>query len=101
MIGFLSGSSTVALHRIIQVYIYLSKDRDLHMALCSQYMGNLNIGITSSPGWAQEDKWTFLLAGDKVGVPITPFNKTDDAIVVKHKSIEGGMGIKFYKVHMH
>ena len=71
------------------------------MALCSQYMDNLNIGITSSPGWAQEDKWTFLLAGDKAGVPITPFNKTDNAIVVKHKSIEGGMGIKFYKVYMH
>ena len=36
-----------------------------------------------------------------MGVPITPFNKKDDAVVVKHKSIEGGMGIHFYKVDIY
>lgn len=64
-------------------------------------LASYHSGVTSSPGWALEDKWTFLLAGDKVGVPITPFNKKDDAVVVKHKSIEGGMGIHFYKNAAH
>ena len=41
---------------------------------------------------AQEDKWTFLLAGERLGVPVTPFDRTRESIVCKNKNIEGGMG---------
>jgi Sugar-transfer associated ATP-grasp len=47
-----------------------------------------------------EDKGLFLLAGDAAGVPVSPFlkGKAFDTIVVKHKAIEGGMGIAgFFK----
>jgi len=48
------------------------------------------------PGYAMENKWTFLQQGDKLGVPVSPFLSTP-AIVVKHRNEEGGMGIFFYK----
>ncbi len=28
--------------------------------------------LTHSPGYAQEDKWTFLMDGDRLGVPVSP-----------------------------
>lgn len=31
--------------------------------------------LTHSPGYKQEDKWTFLVDGDRLGVPVTPVIK--------------------------
>lgn len=36
-----------------------------------------------------------------LGVPVSPFIDDVPAVVLKHKSIEGGMGIFFYKVRAH
>lgn len=52
--------------------------------------------LTHSPGYAQEDKWTFLVDGDRLGVPVSPVLKTA-SIVVKNKNEEGGLGIYFYQ----
>jgi len=46
--------------------------------------------------YAMENKWTFLEAGEKRGVPVSPFLKTP-GIVVKHRNEEGGLGIHFFK----
>jgi hypothetical protein len=46
--------------------------------------------------YTMENKWTFLEAGAKRGVPISPFLETP-GIVVKHRNEEGGLGIYFYK----
>jgi hypothetical protein len=35
-------------------------------------------------------------AGDKAGIPVSPFLKLG-SLVVKHKSIEGGMGLHFFE----
>jgi hypothetical protein len=51
----------------------------------------------NSPGYKQEDKWTFLKEGKEAGVPVSPFMEIE-AIVCKNKNIEGGMGIHFFKV---
>jgi hypothetical protein len=48
-------------------------------------------------GYEQEDKWTFLITGRDENIPVTPFLDME-AIVLKNKLIEGGMGIHFYKV---
>ena len=53
--------------------------------------------VSKSTGFKQEDKWTFLVDGERLGVPVTPFDKVTDSIVVKNKNIEGGMGIHFFK----
>ncbi|CAM9327127.1 unnamed protein product, partial [Phaeothamnion confervicola] len=55
---------------------------------------------TGSPGYAQEDKWTFLVDGMKKGVPVSPVLDTP-ALVVKDKNEEGGLGIFFYKNALH
>ena len=47
-------------------------------------------------GYTMENKWNFLLEGEKLGVPVSPFLKVP-GIVVKHRNEEGGMGIHFYK----
>jgi len=52
--------------------------------------------VQGSSQYALEDKWTFLRDGEKAGVPVSPFLSDVDALVVKHKSIEGGMGIHFF-----
>ena len=51
---------------------------------------------TNSPHYSMEDKWTFLVEGKELGVPISPF-MTMETLVCKNKNIEGGMGIHFYK----
>eukprot|EP00568_Trieres_chinensis_P000556 CAMPEP_0183291464 /NCGR_PEP_ID=MMETSP0160_2-20130417/881_1 /TAXON_ID=2839 ORGANISM="Odontella Sinensis, Strain Grunow 1884" /NCGR_SAMPLE_ID=MMETSP0160_2 /ASSEMBLY_ACC=CAM_ASM_000250 /LENGTH=448 /DNA_ID=CAMNT_0025452277 /DNA_START=41 /DNA_END=1387 /DNA_ORIENTATION=- len=48
------------------------------------------------PGYDMENKWTFLVEGEKRGVPVSPYLK-HPGIVVKHRNEEGGMGIFFYK----
>ncbi|KAL7474757.1 hypothetical protein ACHAW6_000712, partial [Cyclotella cf. meneghiniana] len=48
------------------------------------------------PGYDMENKWTFLKEGKKRSVPVSPY-LTCEAIVVKHRNEEGGMGIHFYK----
>jgi hypothetical protein len=50
-----------------------------------------------TPGYKQEDKWTFLKDGHAMGVPVSPFLELQ-SIVCKNKNIEGGMGIHFFKV---
>ena len=46
--------------------------------------------------YAMEDKGHFLLEGQKLNVPVTPVLDIP-RIMVKHKSIEGGMGINVYE----
>ena len=43
-----------------------------------------------------EDKGTFLLEGERLGLPVSPFIKAP-MVFVKHRSIEGGMGIHMFK----
>lgn len=52
--------------------------------------------LTGSPGYAQEDKWTFLREGARLGVPVSPVLE-HASIVVKNKNEEGGLGIYFYR----
>jgi len=51
--------------------------------------------LTRSAAYRLEDKGAFLLEGDKAGLPVSPFMKTP-ALVVKHRAIEGGMGIHMF-----
>lgn len=55
---------------------------------------------TKSPGYAYEDKWTFLKKGDELGIPVSPFLKMPQ-LVIKDTNEEGGMGIYFYKNAIH
>jgi len=57
---------------------------------------SLHSSVTGSKQYQLEDKWSFLMEGDKVGVPVSPFMKDVDVMIAKHKSIEGGMGIHFF-----
>jgi hypothetical protein len=47
-------------------------------------------------GYQSENKWNFLVQGEQLGVPVSPYLKTP-AIVVKHRNEEGGLGIYFYR----
>lgn len=47
-----------------------------------------------------EDKWTFLVQGKALGVPVSPFLEVED-IVIKDKNMEGGLGISFFKNALH
>ena len=51
--------------------------------------------------YEMENKWTFLVEGKKRGVPVSPYLESPEAIVVKHRNEEGGMGIFFYKNAVH
>jgi len=51
---------------------------------------------TEASGFKMEDKWTFLTAAKEADVPVSPWLDTE-AIVVKDKNEEGGMGIHFFK----
>jgi hypothetical protein len=53
--------------------------------------------ITGSQDYKMEDKWTFLVSGKALQVPVSPYNDQTEAIVCKNKRIEGGMGIYFYR----
>ena len=44
--------------------------------------------ITQSSDYRQEDKWTFLVEGKALDVPVSPF-MTIESIVCKNKNIEG------------
>lgn len=52
--------------------------------------------ITKSRSYKLEDKGVFLLEGARQGVPVSPF-LSGEQYVIKHKNIEGGMGIHFFK----
>lgn len=52
--------------------------------------------ITGSQDYRLEDKWTFLVQGKEMGVPVSPFDTQTETLVCKNKLIEGGMGIHFY-----
>jgi hypothetical protein len=51
---------------------------------------------TGSASYSLEDKGTFLLQGQRLGLPVSPFFQ-HAKVFVKHKSIEGGMGINVFK----
>jgi hypothetical protein len=51
---------------------------------------------TASASYSLEDKGTFLLQGQRLGLPVSPFYQ-HAKVFVKHKSIEGGMGINVFK----
>lgn len=53
--------------------------------------------VTGSTDYKMEDKWTFLVAGKALHVPVSPYDDTTEALVCKNKLIEGGMGIHFYR----
>jgi hypothetical protein len=59
-------------------------------------LASYHSGKTKAEGYKMEDKWTFLVAAEKAGVPISPCMKVGE-IVVKDRNEEGGMGIHFFK----
>mmetsp|Transcript_10483 Transcript_10483/g.13689 ORF Transcript_10483/g.13689 Transcript_10483/m.13689 type:complete len:412 (+) Transcript_10483:97-1332(+) len=59
-------------------------------------LASLHAYVTKSADFDMENKWTFLVEGEKKGVPVSPFLKTS-GIVCKDKNEEGGMGIYFFK----
>lgn len=52
--------------------------------------------VTGSSSYRMEAKGTFLLEGQRLGLPVSPFF-TEAAVFVKHVSIEGGMGIHVFR----
>lgn len=46
--------------------------------------------------YAMEEKGLFLLEGQKQGIPVSPF-LSFPSLIVKHRAIEGGMGIHFFE----
>lgn len=56
--------------------------------------------VSQSTHYRHEDKWTFLIEGKGMSIPITPFFDVP-SIVLKNKNIEGGLGIHFYKNAVH
>jgi hypothetical protein len=52
--------------------------------------------VTGSSSYSLEDKGTFLLQGQRLGLPVSPFYQ-HGTVFVKHKSVEGGMGIHVFK----
>jgi hypothetical protein len=53
-------------------------------------------GSSSSSSYAMESKGTWLLEGQRLGLPVSPFY-SDGTVFVKHVSIEGGMGIHVFR----
>lgn len=51
---------------------------------------------TGSSSYSLEDKGAFLLQGQRLGLPVSPFYQAA-TVFVKHKSVEGGMGINVFK----
>lgn len=51
--------------------------------------------VTESEDYTLENKWTFLKKGEALGVAISPF-LSHPALFVKHRNMEGGMGIHFF-----
>lgn len=52
--------------------------------------------VTKEAGYDMENKWAFTERCDALGIPISP-SLNVDAICVKHKNEEGGLGIHFFK----
>jgi len=53
--------------------------------------------LTRSSSYRLEDKGTFLLDGAQLGLPVSPFYEETPVLFVKHKSVEGGMGVHVFK----
>jgi hypothetical protein len=62
---------------------------------------SLHSALTGHDDYLQEDKWSFLTLGKKLGVPVSPYFENYKNLVCKNKNIEGGMGIFFYKNAAH
>lgn len=56
--------------------------------------------VNQPKGFAMEDKWTFLTEAQDANVPVSPWLDTE-ALVIKDKNEEGGMGIHFFKNAVH
>lgn len=52
--------------------------------------------VSGSSSYRMEAKGTFLLEGQRLGLPVSPFY-SDARVFVKHISIEGGMGIHVFR----
>lgn len=52
--------------------------------------------LTGSSSYEMESKGTWLLEGQRLGLPVSPFY-SEGAVFVKHVSIEGGMGIHVFR----
>jgi hypothetical protein len=52
--------------------------------------------VTGSSSYQMEGKGTFLLEGQRLGLPVSPFY-SDGTVFVKHVSVEGGMGIHVFR----
>jgi len=52
--------------------------------------------LTKAQGFCMEDKWTFLVEAERLGVPISPVMKVP-ALIVKDRNEEGGMGIHLFR----
>jgi len=50
--------------------------------------------------YALEEKGAFLLQGQRLGLPVTPFMDVR-SLVIKHRAVEGGMGISFFDNFSH
>ena len=50
---------------------------------------------TGAEGYKMEDKFSFLVRGRDLGVPVSPIMEVPQ-IVVKHRNEEGGLGIHFF-----
>lgn len=52
--------------------------------------------VTKESGYHLENKWAFLQRAHELGVPCSPYLDME-AVCIKHRNEEGGMGIYFYK----
>jgi len=60
------------------------------------------MGLNAMPSdYRMENKWEFLKKGKELGVSVSPFLESMPSIVVKHRNVEGGMGIHFFNSAVH
>lgn len=67
-----------------------------HNCMLVGYHALVTGSSSSSSQYAMEAKGTFLLQGQRLGLPVSPFY-SEGTVFVKHTRIEGGMGIHVFK----
>ena len=63
-------------------------------------MATFHSSRTQNKGYKMEDKWTFLTAAERCGVPVSPSLRVP-MIVCKHRNEEGGLGYKSFSNAAH
>ena len=63
-------------------------------------MATFHSSRTQNKGYKMEDKWTFLTAAERCGVPVSPSLRVPK-IVCKHRNEEGGLGYKSFSNAAH